>query len=295
MTQSSRLCLAAVFLTLAVPAAAQAPAIEPALKGYFEGRRVTLKMDMPATSSGVDVHPRAERPINYKEYGDRLKVAGISLEAGDTSTVTLIKVKKDLIEFQIGGGGFGHDSGAVYAGYVAKSNREKQLEKDVKAEKDVARKRRLQNELDDLRNRREREQRRNEQTAKAEAAANKARIAQERLHAGSRFNLRYQKNVPADLAVDDVIEALSPYVDFNLTPPAVQAPPPAAPTPAGSALPRKGMSRADAEQQFGKPKEQSMRAEGGLTVATLVFLHGEQRISADFVEDILIRYTISSR
>src|SRR5688500_3669626 len=154
MTRFSRLLLAAVLMTPALPAATQAPAIEPALKGYFEGRRVTVKMDMPATTSGVDVHPKDERPINYKEYGERLKVAGISLKAGDTSTVTLIKVKKDLIEFQIGGGGFGHDTGDVYAGYVSKSNREKQLEKDVKAETDAARKRRLQDELDDLRNRR---------------------------------------------------------------------------------------------------------------------------------------------
>lgn len=269
--------------------------MERALKGYFEGRRVTMKMDMPATASGVDVYPKAERPIDYKEYGDRLKVAGISLSAGDSSTVTLIKVKKDLIEFQIGGGGFGHDSGDVYAGYVGKSNREKQLERDVKSENDAARKRRMQDELDGLRGRREREQRRNEQTARAEEAANKARIAQERLHAGSRFNLRYSKNVPAGLTVDDVIEALSPYVDFNGAPRAGQVVA-AVPEPAaGQDLPRKGMTRAEAERAFGQATESSGRTEGALAVTTLIFLRGEQRISADFIEDVLIRYTISSR
>lgn len=282
--------LAAALVSAAAPVTAQPPTTEAALRGYFEGRRVTMKMDMPASSAGVDVFPGAERPVDYQKYGERLKVAGISLKAGDTSTVTLIKVKKDLIEFQIGGGGFGRDSGYVSPGIVPKSNREKQLERDVKSERDPARKRQLQNELNDLSRERYREQLQNQAAARAEEAANKVRIAQERLHAGSRFNLRYRKTIPAGLTVDQVIDALAPYVDFAEP---TGAPAPAA--PAASDLPRKGMTRADAERAFGKPKESSGRNEGGLKVTTLVFLHGEQRISADFVEDILIRYTISSR
>jgi hypothetical protein len=37
------------------------------------------------------------------------------------------------------------------------------------------------------------------------------------------------------------------------------------------------------------------RREGGLSVTTLVFDVGDQRISADFVDDVLIRFTIMSR
>ena len=44
---------AVMMLALAAPAVAQS---EGALKSYFEGKRVTLRMDMPGTSDGVDVH-----------------------------------------------------------------------------------------------------------------------------------------------------------------------------------------------------------------------------------------------
>ena len=58
---------------------------------------------------------------------------------------------------------------------------------------------------------------------------------------------------------------------------------------------RKGMTRAEALHAFGKPAEASERKDGGLVVTTLVFIVGDQRISADFVEDVCVRYTISSK
>jgi hypothetical protein len=55
------------------------------------------------------------------------------------------------------------------------------------------------------------------------------------------------------------------------------------------------MTRAEAERAFGQPIESSPRRDGGLAVTTLVFDVGDQRISADFVEDVLVRYTITSK
>ena len=282
----------AVLVFAAFPAAAQD---EAALKTFFEGKRVMLKIDMPATSAGVDVYPALEQPVDFKKYGDRIKSAGVSLREGDTAIVTLIKVKKDLIEFQIGGGGYDAGSGYVAPDYIGKSNVEEQLEKDVKAEKDPVRKRQLQRRLDDERNRRQREQRRANEVARIEGAANKARIAEERLHAGSRFNLRFEPAVPLDMAAPEAIErALSPYVDFSAAPTeGDDLAPPGADDPTGTL--RKGMRRADAERALGKPESFSDRREGTLTVTTLVFVRGEQRISAEFIEGVLIRYTISSR
>jgi hypothetical protein len=283
----------AVTLLLAGPAAAAQD--EAALKAFFEGKRVTVKMDMPATSAGVDVHPALERPIDFKKYGDRIKAAGVSLREGDAAIVTLIKVKKDLIEFQLGGGGYDSGSGYVAPDYIAKSNLEKQLEDDVKAEKDAARKRQLQRQLDDERNRRQREQRRANDVARMQEAANKTRIAEERLRAGSRFNLRFEPAVPAAMATPEAImRVLAPYIDFSGGEPAgVEPAAPGADQPAGTL--RKGMRRADAERVLGPPESSSDRNEGTLTVTTLVFVRGEQRISAEFIEDVLIRYTISSR
>ena len=55
------------------------------------------------------------------------------------------------------------------------------------------------------------------------------------------------------------------------------------------------MTRAEAERAFGPARESSDRREGSMVITTLVFLHGAQRISADFVEGVLVRYTITSR
>src|SRR5262245_23780685 len=106
----------------AAPAAAQN---EDALKSYFEGKRVTVKVDMPGTSDGIDLNVGAPHALDGRRYGDRLKQYGIAIHAGESTTVTLVKVKKDLIEFQLGGGGFGtfgdDTSTSVYIAHVEKS------------------------------------------------------------------------------------------------------------------------------------------------------------------------------
>jgi hypothetical protein len=58
------------------------------LKQYFEGRNVTLKLDMPATKDGVNVYPEREQPLNYSEYADRLKRHGISVRRGAMIMIT---------------------------------------------------------------------------------------------------------------------------------------------------------------------------------------------------------------
>ena len=100
---------------------------------------------------------------------------------------------------------------------------------------------------------------------------------------------------------DAMMAVLSEYLDFSSgraeqpETPAVQVDL-TAPKPAADAVaPRKGMSRADAERAFGKPTEASDRREGSVVVTTLVFVSGDQRMTAEFLEDVLIRYTITSR
>ena len=295
---------AVMLLALAAPAAAQPDAhTEEALRSFFEGKRVTPKIDMPGTSDGIDVRLDAARGIDYKRYGDRLKSYGTAIRAGDSVVVTLVKVKKDLIEFQLGGGGFGtfgdDTSTSVYIKRVEKSNREKELERRVKEENDSRRKRQLEDELDDLRNRRERENRRiDAERARAEELK-RERIAEERLRGGSRFNLRYADAVPSGIRAEDVIAALAEYVDFsNAVPSAYVDTKPARAPAAKSAdlvLPRKGMTREDAESAYGKPISSTDRREGSIVITVLVFVSGDQRINAEFVEDVLVRYTMTSR
>src|SRR5262245_59303559 len=176
----------------ATPVAAQN---EAALKSYFEGRRVAVKIDMPGTSDGIDLHPDSRQPMHFDEYRSDLKRYGIAVRAGDSVVVTLVKIKKDLIEFQLGGGGFGtfgdDTSTTVYMPLRDKTERERDLERRIRDENDGRRRRELERELDDLRDRRERENRRILAEKERLEALKRDRVAEQRLHGGSRFNLRY--------------------------------------------------------------------------------------------------------
>ena len=120
----------------------------------------------------------------------------------------------------------------------------------------------------------------------------------ERLKGGSRFNLRYSGSVPSGIRPEEIMSALAEYVDFapaTSTPAATVKPATSTSKDAADLLPRKGMTRADAERAFGNADERSDRREGTLLVSTLIFNIGDRRITAEFVEDVLIRYTIASR
>jgi len=283
-------------LALAAPAAAQN---ESTLKAAFEGKRVTLRIDMPGTSDGVDVQADARDAIDFPKYRDKLKRYGTAIHAGESVTVTLVKLKKDLIEFQLGGGGFGtfgdDTSTSVSIKDKEKSEREKTLEKRIDDEHDRDRKRDMQRELDDLRDRRDRENRRIAVERERAEEAKKERIAAQRLRGGSRFNVRYDEQVPSGIRPEDLMATLAEYIDFGVGRTDARRDD-AAPAPSGDiTLLRKGMTRADAERAFGRPTETSSKRDGGLAVTTLVFSVGDQRITADFVEDVLVRYTLASK
>ena len=285
------------FLAIAVPAAAQD---ELALRDFFEGRRVVLKIDMPATSEGVDVWPATESPVDYKTYGKRLKAFGVAIRAGESTVVTLVKLKKDLVEVQLGGGGFGtfgdDSSTSVNIPSIEKSAREKELEQAVKNEKDSKARRQLQRELDDLRADRERENRRIQARRVEAEEIRKARIAEQRLMAGSRFNVRYRRSVPSELEPRDLASALEAYLDVSPEAASLRVAPPSdiRPDPAETFL-RKGMSRDEVEDALGPPQQSASRREGTLTVVSLVYRRSRQRIAIELVEDVVIRYTIASQ
>lgn len=204
---------AAALLLVATSAFAQN---EDALRANLEGRRVRVKIDMPGTQEGIDVNVDSRRPIDYPVYGDRLKRYGVAIRKGDTATITRIKVKSDLIEFQLDGGGYGTllddtDTSANIP-YVQKSRRENELEKLIKDETDSRRRARLKEELDDLRDERDRENRRIDVQRRRIEEEKKARLAERRLEGGSRFNLRFNGSVPRTFDADDVLDALSEYL-----------------------------------------------------------------------------------
>jgi hypothetical protein len=52
---------------------------EGRLRKALEGKRITLKMDMPATADGVDVYPGSGRPVDYDKVGKRMKKEGVAM------------------------------------------------------------------------------------------------------------------------------------------------------------------------------------------------------------------------
>ncbi|HET9727460.1 MAG TPA: hypothetical protein VFP28_11140 [Gemmatimonadales bacterium] len=293
---------------LLVPGGVQAQS-EAVLRDYFEGRTVQVKLAMPGTEDGVDIYPGTPKPLDYPRHASRLKQYGTAIKAGSEALVTKVKVKSKLIEFQLDGGGYGtmgdETSSNVSVANAPKTKREQNLEGELKRETDPAKRRAIKEELDDLKADREREDARNRASVADAQEAKKANIRQRRLEGGSRFNLRYRDGVPASaLTTESVKAALDAYLDF---PEPVAATDPAAPQPFGpgasgtvtgnlpsSGLPTKGMLQADVDQMLGTPEKSSERPEGKLKVTTRVYSTKAGRVSAEFVEGVLIRYTVTS-
>jgi hypothetical protein len=292
------LIAAALVLGLGTSAGAQD---EATLRSFFEGRRIMVSIDMPGTSDGIDIQADSSQSLDYRQYGQRLKQYGTAIHSRQSATVTLVKIKGDHIEFQLNGGGYGtfgdDTSTSVSIPYVQPSSRERELDRLIREEEDSHKRRRLESERDELRERRERQNRRID-ADRAIAEAHKREVLDERRRkGGSRFNLRFQGSVPAGIKPEEVMAALAEFVDFTslgYRPAAPVLSRDSAPGERGVA-PRKGMTRDEAEHEFGPPVSDDEHPEGGLKVTTLRFVLRDQQIVADFVEGILVRFSISSR
>ena len=296
---SSSTTLSAVALFLGVPQLqAQSEAV---LRQHFEGKTVTMKLAMPGTEDGVDIYPTAETPLDFPRYADRLKDNGTAIRSGESVMITKIKVKSKLIEFQLGGGGYGttgdETSSNVGVSSSPKTKREKNLEAELKRETDPNKQRDMREEIDKLRSDREREDARNRAAVAEAQEQKKQNIRQRRLEGGSRFNIRYRDGVPASaLTPESIKQALAEYVSFEgpLAGPTPLQPAGGETTPPKSGLPRKGMLITEADALLGAPQKTSQRMEGRLKVVTRVYSTSTGVISAEFVEGVLIRYTATS-
>jgi hypothetical protein len=283
------------------------------LSPFFEGKQVLLKIDMPGSQKGIDIYPDRPQPLDAKSYGDRMKEFGVSLQNGNTAMVTKVKVNKDNVEFQIAGGGFGtamdNSDTSVHFTPANKSDRERELENQLRNENDPDRRRSLQRELDYVRSDRERRDAYDRSRAEDDAAMRSQQVAIKRQQGGSRFNIRLDARKMGDSLTPQVVEdALAQYVDFQGLggPPAggrpvggSQSGPPVLNerNPSQSDGPqglKKGMSREQVETLYGPPAEVNDHTENGLTVTTCVFKTQDTRVQADFVNGVLVRFLMSS-
>jgi hypothetical protein len=133
----------------------------------------------------------------------------------------------------------------------------------------------------------------------------KQNIRERRLQGGSRFNVRYRDLLPDEVLTPKGLEAaLAQYVTFPSLPvnavasgqsdqPGEREDLAAAPAPR-SGLPRKGMTAGEVEALLGEPVQSSERAEGALRIVTRTYRSGDGLVTAEFVEDVLFRYSVTS-
>src|SRR5580704_17117209 len=170
-----------------------------ALSQFFEGKQVVVKIDMPGSQQGIDIFPQRNNMLDAKAYGKRMKSFPIALHNGEAVMITTVKVKDKLIEFQLGGGGFGtfgdDTDTSVKFTPAAKSDREKDLENQLSNTDDPDQKDRIQRELDYVRRQRERDDQRNRAMAEQAAKEKKYQVDEDRAKGGSRINLKYDGKV----------------------------------------------------------------------------------------------------
>jgi hypothetical protein len=293
-------------LLLAAPLQAQNEAV---LRQAFEGKVVTVRIDMPATQRGVDVYPLDQMPVNFREVAERLKDNSTALKIGQQVMVTKVLVKGNThIEFQLGGGGYGtfgdNTASSVSTVSQGETKAEKALRDSIKKAAGPTKRKQFEKELASLRSDRERENARAEAEAKQASSVMEANLRAKRAESGSRFNVRYRNGIPLDaLTPDGLMRALAAYVDFG----------PAAPASVGagssgggggSQLAPSGGSRApattlkkglwleDVESLLGPAATASETKEGTLTVLKRTYRKDGQRIEASFVNGVLIDFAI---
>jgi len=290
-------------------ASAMAQDANSTLSQFFEGKQVVVKIDMPGSQQGVDIFPQKPNSLDAKAYGKRMKSFPVALRNGDAVMVTQVKIKDKLIEFQLGGGGFGtfgdDTNTAVNFKPAEKSDREKDLENQLANTDDQDQKDKIQRELDYLRRQRERDDQRNRAIAEQAAQIKKIQVDQDRMKGGSRFNLRYDGKVPPNITPQDVMAALAPYVSFppglggGAQPVAAAVPgstgaatAPSAAAPGSVNGLEKGMHQDQVRTLLGNPISVGDTDHDGIQVHSETYAQGNSYIHAEFVNGVLVRYSI---
>ena len=167
----------------------------------------------------------------------------------------------------------------------------------------------MQRELDYVRAERERRDAYNRTRAEDDAAIRTQQVDIKRQQGGSRFNIRIDARKMGDsLTPQFVVDALSPYLNFHgnaggsdaggrpadAAPGAGLAVRPSEQGDAAQGL-KKGMSREQVEAMFGKAVESHDHVESGLTITSCTFIGKDEKVQADFVNGVLVQYSVSSR
>ena len=272
---------------------------EDALRAALVGKYVTVKIDMPASHKGVDLRFDKEEPFNLSEHYQRIKEFDVAIREGDRAPITYVKLKDDLIEIHLGGGGFNWISDKTTQSFSSssKTSRESDLERRIKAETDRTRKREMQDELDDLRrDRQRRDDRRRREVEEFNILASE-RDRAKALRSGSRFNLRFKKEVPQGaLTADGVFDYMTKWASAGSGPaPRSDRPEPPRSGDADLSWLRKGLLREDVTKRLGRPRSEESCRGGDASCRLATYSTFGDDVEITFVEDVVVKFTTRGR
>lgn len=257
-----------------------------ALKATLEGRMVTVKIDMPATSGGVDLNPQREPDIDAETYGARLKL-GIAIRRGARVPITLIKVNEGNIEVQLAGGGFGtRRDPFLYppptGAYVPPTQRERNLEYKLERTTDPKQRRQIEQELATLARQRAAAEVAELRRKEIEYERRKSELDRLRLERGSRFNVWYPDKrlkqwVPT---ADELLQTMSAYLDAS---------------DSRLASLRRGMTTGDAYAALGFPTRRRPSREGELDASIETWETAKDILEVTFVGGVVVKFTSTSK
>jgi hypothetical protein len=303
MKRRHRIHLTTSALAAALALLSSSPSLaqdQKSLRMAFEGKRVILKIDMPATNSGVDVWPGRDMPVKFPDVAKLIKANGIAIRAGEEQMVTKVHLVRNHIEFQLGGGGYGTFADLVSSPYQApalsqgETAEERDLKDRIRTTSDPRAKRNLERRLSDMQRQRQAENASAQaQVAQANLAA-EAEVRERRLAAGSRFNIRWDKTVPPEaMTPEGVMAALAEYVDFSPMDGAAASPPAPGGPGAGVVALQKGMTVEEVEQLLGPAKTVVTDDAAGLEIMTRTYDHPEHKVVAKFASGVLVDFAIT--
>jgi hypothetical protein len=264
---------------------------EGALRQAFEGKTVRVKMDLPATSDGVDIQHRGEPPLDFRSYSQRIKRFGVSLRSGDSVMVTTVRVKGKNIEFQLGGGGYGtlgDPSSNVSLGTVSKSQREQDLEREIQNEPNATRRSQMSRELARMVADRERENGDRRAREVELTALRQREIEEKRLQAGSRFNLRFPDNyLKESVPTPQELRAmLAEYVAFDGVAGSGEAAMPR------STRVRKGMTMEEVYGVLGEPSDTARSPLGEFEQVTATWVQSGGATKVTFINGVAVKFSV---
>lgn len=212
--------LIAVAMVLCVSSVIAQDEGEKLIKKALEGRQVLVKMDLPAVETGIPmVFDDTNITFDEANYKRLLKEYGVGTAKGMRARITGVRVTKQGIEIDLDGGGSPQRDWMVggvtlvMPTPLAKSDREQELEQQLRMETNVVAQEYLRNEIEFERQARVSQDQRNQEAFQRVANFRSKYIEENRKNWGSKLIIFIRSRKP-NVLMRDMVKSLAQYAEL---------------------------------------------------------------------------------